>query len=246
MHTKKRGNFLSLIIMLAMLAGLQGCYIPQFPPDIDDIVDVPEEKKPVSEAYPHPASGNEDQASNPQPQPDPDPESEPGPIEVMFLEQDCSIEGLVVKDTNYGTGSLYCTYQNHAALTIKQYNDPGQYQTVFDGGKRFRQNAIDTFKATQAAGGLHKNYNVDVIQDDDAGTIYLESYDDNPTVDDPAIPFCGYGMGTLGVDDKFVVTVELDGLCDASSRAEDYIQILTALRDGALAAIARASAASAP
>jgi hypothetical protein len=174
-------------------------------------------------------------------------------IKAMFLESDCpaDFQGL---DARYGPGSLSCRYHydgNFGAINFEmevlEYPKAEDYQRVFDSDTGYKLSAVETFKATQSSGkSPYKNYNLDIVQDDGTGVIYMETYDGYPNEGDPTVPLCGSGMGTVGVDGKFVVTVQVNEVCGYASTAGDYSRLITTLRDAALVAIARAEAGTTP
>jgi hypothetical protein len=177
----------------------------------------------------------------------------PLPVEFMFLESDCPTQAFTGLTAKYGPGALNCRYHwdgkfgaNNVELTIMQYTDPEKFKIVITSDIVYRQKAVASQKATQAAGSNKKNDHTDVIQDDSDGAIYMETYDGYATTDNPDIPLCGNGMGTVGVNGQFVVTLMVSESCDISTSASDYSKVMIALRDAALAAIGRQESNNVP
>ncbi len=157
------------------------------------------------------------------------------PVRVMFLAADCPAAGLTVKKASYGLGGLRCMYDQLAEIEITEYPNPDDYQRAFEADHGYRLTAIPQLKDV---GKNRQNYNIATVQDDDEGMIYMETYDDSS-----GEGLCGNGQGTVGVGERFVITVEVNEPCGLADSPEAYSQLITTLRDTALKAITRALAA---
>ena len=172
---------------------------------------------------------------------------------VLFIDSDCPSEAFPGLTTGWGAGSLDCTYHwtghfgvNNLEMRIMQYPDHSHYQQVISFDLANYRTTVANNKATQAAPGVQKKVNLDIIEDDAKGFIYMETYNSGPTTANPEIVLCGHGWGVIGVDEKFEVTLSLNDSCDISADADVYSLALVNLRDAALEAIKRAEANKAP
>jgi hypothetical protein len=176
------------------------------------------------------------------------------PLEVLFINSDCPTQtpkgALPALTPNGSHGALDCRY--HAAgqygpdnmeIRIYQYNDPVQFKQIMDSelGKLIPQ-AIASKKADYSPTDFNQlsNEGVDEIQNDASGIVYMITYNDGNSWK-PANPLCGDGGGELSVEGKFVIELRLKS-CNLSEFATDYSQVLTSMKDAALAAIQRAEA----
>ncbi len=172
-------------------------------------------------------------------------------MQALFIDSDCPGEAFPGLTTSWGAGSLDCTYHwtghfgvNNLEMRIMQYPDHSQYQQVISSDLANYRTIVTNDKATQAAPGVQTKKDLNVIEDDTNGFIYMETYNRPPSATDSETALCGYGWGVLGVDDKFEVSLSLTDACDISTSADVYS--LATLRDAALAAIKRAEANKAP
>jgi hypothetical protein len=172
---------------------------------------------------------------------------------ALFIDSGCPADLFPGITTGWGAGSLDCTYHwrghfgvNNLEMRIMQYPDHSQYQKAISSDLANYRTNVANDKAAQAAPGVQNKKNLDIIQDDASGFIYMETYNGNPSTTDPEIPLCGNGWGALGVDEKFEVTLSLTDSCDISKDADVHSLALENLRDAALNAIKRAEANQAP
>jgi len=171
----------------------------------------------------------------------------------LFIDSDCPADLFQGLTTGWGAGSLDCRYHwvgyfgaNNVEMRIMQYPDHSHYQQVISSDLANYRTNVANDKAAQAAPGVQNKKNLDIIQDDANGYIYMETYQSLTSVTDPETTLCGNGWGALGVDEKFEVTLSLTESCDISKDADVYSLALENLRDAALKAIQRAEANRAP
>jgi hypothetical protein len=171
----------------------------------------------------------------------------------LFIDSDCPADLFQGLTTGWGAGSLDCRYHwvghfgaNNLEMQIMQYPDHSHYQQVISSDLANYRTNVANDKAAQAAPGVQNKKNLEIIQDDANGYIYMETYQSLPSTSDPETTLCGNGWGALGVDEKFEVTLSLTDSCDISKEVDVYSLALDNLRDAALAAIKRAEANRAP
>jgi hypothetical protein len=242
MRTRRLMTYLTLVIMLALLAGAQGCYL--IGPTHFQLEDDPEQNIPDDKGnpypYPYPEPGKE-QVANPQPKADPEAEPEAlppnGEKPVWFEESDCTVEGLSGLQVDYGPGYLGCNYSwegfysdpSEAIIEITEISDPERLTSQLES---------DVSGAQASADSKSTNETLSIIHNDANGFIFVATYLGGPGSQSDENPLCVRGAGYEKANDRFLVYFRLS-ICSTTGTNTDYVKTMESMEDTALAAITR-------
>ncbi len=124
-----------------------------------------------------------------------------------------------------------------------QIPDPEKYQQIVQTDLANTKKSLSNIQGAIANGSPYKNDSLDIIKDGDSEIIYVRTYDQTTIVDGIEITeLCADGWGTMAVNGKFAVTLQMPGVCGLYTAAGDYSRLMTTMRDAALTAIENAEA----
>ncbi len=253
---KRMLTMLSLLVGLALLAGLSGCFLPDVFGNVEE-EEHPDENYPAALANPQPEPPSSDSQNaappaqadpqpetNPQPQADPDPEGPVGPVveHVWFKEEDCTVPDISGLKASYGPGVLRCRYtwagqyidDNKITIEVEEIDDPKELAEALAQGIADFQESADTRSSTDT---------VNVLQNDKNGFIYMSTGPGGGSAKtNTEIPMCGVGGGYKVVNERFLVLIRILACDHPASSNMEYVKLEESLEAVAQAAITRALA----